>query len=58
LEARGWTQADLAFILGRPIQSVNEIIAGRKAITPETGKGLADAFGASAEMRMNLEAAY
>ncbi|HBI46543.1 MAG TPA: addiction module antidote protein, HigA family [Planctomycetales bacterium] len=58
LETRGWTQGDLAFILGRPLQAVNEIIAGRKAITAETAKGLANAFGASAEMWMNLEAAY
>jgi HTH-type transcriptional regulator/antitoxin HigA len=58
LEARGWNQADLAFILGRPLQTVNEIIAGRKAITPETAKGLANAFGTSSELWMNLETAY
>ncbi len=58
LEAHGLTQADLAYILGRPLQTVNEIIAGRKAITPETAKGLADAFGTSADLWMNLESAY
>lgn len=58
LEARGWTQDDLASILGRPIQAVNEILAGRKAITPATAKGLAKAFGTSPEFWMNLEAAY
>ncbi len=58
LEARGWTQTDLAEILGRPIQVVNEIIAGKKAITPETAKGLAAAFGTSAQYWLNLESSY
>jgi HTH-type transcriptional regulator / antitoxin HigA len=58
LEARGWTQTDLAEILGRPIQVINEIIVGKKAITPETAKGLAGAFGTSAQYWLNLETAY
>ena len=33
LEARGWTQADFAAVLGRPIQFISEIINGRKEIT-------------------------
>ena len=31
LDVRGWSQADLSDILGRPVQAVNEIIAGKKA---------------------------
>jgi len=58
LEARDWTQSDLARILGRPLQAVNMIINGRKAITPETAIELAAAFGTSAELWMNLETAY
>ncbi len=58
LEARGWTQLDLADILGRPIRLVNEIIAGKRAITPETAQGLAAAFGTSPELWMNLESAF
>ncbi len=58
LEARAWTQSDLAEILGRPLKTVSQIISGRKAVTPETAKGLADAFGTSAELWMNLESAY
>lgn len=58
LEARGWTQADLADILGRPYPVVNEIVAGRRGISPETARGLAAALGTSAELWMNLEAAY
>ena len=40
LEARGWTQVDLAEILGRPVRLVNELVAGKKQITPDTAKGL------------------
>lgn len=58
LEARGWTQTDLAEILGRPVQLVNEIIANKRVITPETAKGLADAFGTSGQYWLNLQSAY
>jgi HTH-type transcriptional regulator/antitoxin HigA len=58
LEERGWTQVDLAEILGRPAQLVNEIISGKRGITPETAKGLGAAFGTSAELWLNLEQAY
>ena len=58
LDARGWTQSDLHEILGRPIQTINEIISGKKAITPETAVELSRAFGTSAEFWLNLESAY
>ena len=58
LVERGWTQMDLAEILGRPPQVVNEIVAGKRSITPETARGLGDAFGTSAQLWMNLEASY
>jgi HTH-type transcriptional regulator/antitoxin HigA len=58
LEARGWTQIDIADIMGRPVQMVNEIVAGKKAITPETAKALGAALGTSAELWMNLETTY
>jgi HTH-type transcriptional regulator/antitoxin HigA len=58
LEARGWTQEDLARILGRPFQTVNAIINGGKEITPETAVALGKAFGTSAELWLNLESAY
>ena len=58
LVERGWTQMDLADILARPPQVVNEIVAGKRSITPETARGLADAFGTSAQLWMNLEASY
>ena len=33
LEARNWSQTELAEIMGRPVRLINEIIAGKKAIT-------------------------
>jgi len=58
LEARGWTQKDLAEITGRPEQVVSQIIQGRKQVTPETALQLAAAFGTSADLWLNLEANY
>lgn len=58
LEARGWSQTELAEILARPPRLISEIITGKRAVTPETAKGLAAAFGTSAQMWMNLETSY
>jgi HTH-type transcriptional regulator/antitoxin HigA len=58
LEARGWTQEAFAHILGRPLKTVNQIITGTKAITPQTAKEIGAAFGTSAEVWLNLESAY
>lgn len=59
LEARGWTQGDLAEIMGRPPQAVNELISGKKQITPETALGLAKAFGDDDPLYwLNLESIY
>lgn len=40
LEKRGWSQADLANILRRPLPTVNEIIQGKRGIMPEMAVGL------------------
>lgn len=58
LEAREWSQQELADILDRPPRLISELIAGKRAITPETAKGLADAFGTSPDYWMNLESQY
>jgi HTH-type transcriptional regulator/antitoxin HigA len=58
LEARGWSQAMLARILGRPFQTVNQIINGKKAITAQTAKELGLALGTGPEVWMNLETAW
>jgi len=58
LDARCWTQEDLARIMGRPVQVISEVVSGKKQITPETALGLAAAFGSSAEMWLSMEARY
>src|SRR5262245_5865210 len=58
LEARRWTQADFARVLGRPLQAVNEIIHGRKRITAKTAKEIGAAFGTGPELWLNLESRW
>ncbi len=58
LEARGWSQTELAEIIGRPVRLINEVIAGKKAITPETAIQLGDSLGTGPELWMNLESQY
>jgi len=58
LDARGWSQTEFAEIIDRPIRLVNEIINGKRGITPETARGFAAALGTSAEFWMNLHSAY
>jgi len=58
LDKRRWTQVELSEILGRPPRLINEIISGKRAITPETAKGLAAAIGNPPEFWMNLETSY
>ena len=53
LEVRGWTQADLASILNKPLPAVHGI-TGKKAITPETAKSLGDAFDVEPAFWLNL----
>jgi len=58
MEARYWTQRDLANIMGRPYQAINEIVKGNKQITPDTARELAHAFGTSLDFWINLETNY
>ena len=61
LEERGWTQTEFAEIIKRPHRLVNEVISGKRGITPETAKE----FGrgkplacTSAEYWLNLDTVY
>jgi HTH-type transcriptional regulator/antitoxin HigA len=58
LEARGWSQRDLAYILGCPEQAVNLIVTGKRGISPEMAKALGEAFDVGAEFFANLQNAY
>ena len=58
LAARGWTQAQFARIISRPLQVVNGIINGKNSITAQTAKEIAAALGTSADLWMNLQGSY
>lgn len=58
LKDRGWSQADLATVLGRPLPTINEIINGKRAILPEMAVALGRAFGTPPELWAHREAAY
>ena len=58
LEERGWSQADLAEILGKSETTVSLMVTGRRSITPGTAKDLSAAFGSSPQYWMNLQALY
>lgn len=58
LEARGWAQRDLAYILGVKDQAINPIMSGKRGISPDMAQSLSKAFGISAEYFLNLQKAY
>jgi addiction module HigA family antidote len=58
LEERQMTQAQLAERMGRPKKTINEIIKGKAAITPETALQLEKVLGISASFWNSLESAY
>jgi len=58
LGAKGISQTELAKRTGRPIQALNEIIKGKKAITPETALELERVLGTPAYIWLNLERDY
>ena len=58
LAAKGMAQAELARRIGRPIQAVNEIIKGEKAITPATALQLEKALDVPANIWVGLESRY
>src|SRR5262245_21864125 len=58
LEARGWSQVEFAEILGMSPRLVSEIISAKRAITPATARAIGGAFGTTAQVWLNLEAAY
>jgi HTH-type transcriptional regulator/antitoxin HigA len=58
LDARGWTQLELAEIMGRPTTLISGIVKGKKQITPDTAIQLGNALGTSAELWMNLDSQY
>lgn len=58
LQERGMTQAELAQRMARPAKTINEIIKGKAAITPETAIQLERTLGISARFWIGMEVAY
>ncbi len=58
LNPLGLTQAELARTLSIPLNRVNELVRGKRGVTPETALLLAGYFRNSAEFWMNLQTAY
>ncbi|MGD0794679.1 MAG: HigA family addiction module antitoxin [Dehalococcoidales bacterium] len=59
IEARGMTQKELAKRMGRPLNAINEIVKGKKAITAETALQLETVMPEiPARFWLNLETDY
>lgn len=58
LEPMELTQKALAAHIGIPIQRVNEIVRGKRGVTPDTAWLLSEAFNTSPEFWLNLQAAH
>jgi antitoxin HigA-1 len=55
LEPMGLTQRDLADAIRVPYQRINEIVRGRRGITPGTALRLGRFFGTSPDFWLNLQ---
>jgi addiction module HigA family antidote len=55
LEPLGLTQVALAAHLRVPVQRINEIVRGKRGVTPETAWLLAQAFDTTPELWINLQ---
>ncbi|MDZ7705321.1 MAG: HigA family addiction module antitoxin [Trueperaceae bacterium] len=58
LRPLGLTQRELADALHIPYQRLNEIVNGRRGVTPSTALRLARFFGTSAAFWINLQVRY
>ena len=58
LAARGMSQRQLAVAMNRPVNAINEIVLGKKAITPKTALGLERVLEIPAHIWVRLEADY
>lgn len=58
LEARGWSQRDLAYVLGVPEQAVTLILSGKRGISADMAKAFGGAFNVEPEFFINLQRRY
>ena len=55
---RGWSQVDLAYILGMSPQHLSPILKGKRSITPDMAVSFGEAFDIPAEFFANLQKQY
>lgn len=55
LEPMGLTQRDVAEGIGVPYQRINELVNGRRGVTPSTALRLSRYLGTTAEVWLNLQ---
>lgn len=58
LKPLGVTQVAFAAHLGVPVQRVNELIRGKRGVTPETAWLLAQALGTTPEFWLDLQTSH
>ena len=58
IEPLGLSQKALAMHLGIPVQRVNEIVRGKRGVSPDTAWLLSAAFNTSPEFWLNLQAIH
>ena len=58
LEPLGISQTELAHWIGASYRRINELIHGKRGITPDTALRLEQAFGMDAQFWLNLQLAW
>lgn len=58
LLTRDWTQADLAYVMGRRASEISSLMVGRRQLSPELAQELGVVLGQSAEYWLGIDSAY
>lgn len=55
---RKWTMDELAYKLNCSYELLNDVVYGKRPISPEIAMALGDVFGTGAQVWLNLQATY
>lgn len=58
MTGRGWTQSELAYVLGVTSATVNQVVNSKRPITPEMAKALSSAFDVPPETFAEMQARW
>jgi HTH-type transcriptional regulator/antitoxin HigA len=58
LLTRCWTQADLAYVMGRRASEISSLMVGRRQLSPELAQELGVVLGRGAEYWLSIDSAY